>query len=1010
MDEIAASSQTARDESLVVAFKQLMIEHMDLLPGLRDLSLAASCLFGVQPGSVLLEKEYVTELMLRYMARAGTSSQHIHGAVGTEWCIVNKLWYDSWRVFVGHSHSDNASSSRSFSAKGSGKIFPNGSSSPAVLSAANISTLRPSPLRRPPPKPIAIDNWSILRKSGARGQLLQGVSEGHDFCVVAPTVYSALYAWYGGGPKIVRKVIANRGVTQIEFFPLSLKIVTCDANGRTNSLNVQESLFSKAMTVAEMISELCASKPQVTADQVRLWNYARDSWREQSVLSPELTLLECNIQDGQSILMEISLPNGTWPRSHLHATLEAQEKKLTESTSNTDDSTHDLKTVDSAGNASQQLTTLNKKHTQAIAMQTRKSRIGRGVVGLDNLGNTCYLNSSLQALLHIDHLVDYFLSQSYLRDINVKNIHGFKGKLAQSFGRLVGDLYSAENKSAISPRQLFQTIAHLREQFAGNEQHDAHELLAFLLDGLSEDLNLVHNKPYIEQPDSEGRDESELADIWWRNHLLRDHSIVQSLFTGQFQSIMSCPCGYTSARYEPFTCLTVPIPESTQRVLTVLVVPLDISKVTRVAVNVKKNGCLEDVLLKVKELTFESFILGENSMFLAGELVHNRMTKFNSFDRDLSVFSENEVVALYQVDKMPGFYGDHAPGEEVVSPSVDPDGDSDDEEDSLTPNNNKSIKTNNISSNNLTCDARAAIRSAPRYKESHWIRVAFTQCSARLIEGNLLGSAGFDAFIPEVIGVTLLEVLPADIIASDLYAMIAARVSPFMKATVSSLLTRSGTATPPASPARPTPCTIHTMPSDEVFGSEVIPQHGFTLRCITKSNACSRCHWLERCQGCVVPNNKDVTLKLSDGECLAIDWHFVVLELVDTNAVVGIEEHSSVMTENESSSEHKIPLSRCLDKFTEKEPLDDVVCPKCRNADGSVMSKSLTIWRQPPVLIVQIKRFQFDRTARRKLNNRIDFPLEGLNVSGHMCKARTAAKEMTNRKNTTVELIPDDVN
>lgn len=35
--------------------------------------------------------------------------------------------------------------------------------------------------------------------------------------------------------------------------------------------------------------------------------------------------------------------------------------------------------------------------------------------------------------------------------------------------------------------------------FAGYQQHDCHELVTFLLDGLHEDLNRVVKKPYIEQ-------------------------------------------------------------------------------------------------------------------------------------------------------------------------------------------------------------------------------------------------------------------------------------------------------------------------------------------------------------------------------------------------------------------------------------------------------------------------------------------------------------------------------
>ena len=40
---------------------------LDALPGLRDLSLTACCLFGVYPASPLLEKEYITELTVRYI-------------------------------------------------------------------------------------------------------------------------------------------------------------------------------------------------------------------------------------------------------------------------------------------------------------------------------------------------------------------------------------------------------------------------------------------------------------------------------------------------------------------------------------------------------------------------------------------------------------------------------------------------------------------------------------------------------------------------------------------------------------------------------------------------------------------------------------------------------------------------------------------------------------------------------------------------------------------------------
>jgi ubiquitin C-terminal hydrolase len=52
------------------------------------------------------------------------------------------------------------------------------------------------------------------------------------------------------------------------------------------------------------------------------------------------------------------------------------------------------------------------------------------------------------------------------------------------------------------------------------------ELLAFLLDGLHEDLNRVKNKPYVEAKDGDGRPDAEVADEYWRNHVARNDSII----------------------------------------------------------------------------------------------------------------------------------------------------------------------------------------------------------------------------------------------------------------------------------------------------------------------------------------------------------------------------------------------------------------------------------------------------------------------------------------------------
>jgi ubiquitin C-terminal hydrolase len=70
-------------------------------------------------------------------------------------------------------------------------------------------------------------------------------------------------------------------------------------------------------------------------------------------------------------------------------------------------------------------------------------------------------------------------------------------------------------------------VARLQDRFEGNEQHDAQDALQTLLAVLNEDLNRVRIKPYIEQPDSEGRPDVVVAEEWWLAHLKREQ--VQSV-------------------------------------------------------------------------------------------------------------------------------------------------------------------------------------------------------------------------------------------------------------------------------------------------------------------------------------------------------------------------------------------------------------------------------------------------------------------------------------------------
>lgn len=63
---------------------------------------------------------------------------------------------------------------------------------------------------------------------------------------------------------------------------------------------------------------------------------------------------------------------------------------------------------------------------EQVSGHNKAGVIGDGMVGLGNLGNTCYINSSVQCLSHTPLLTEYFLSSAYVNDVNVDNKLGLQ--------------------------------------------------------------------------------------------------------------------------------------------------------------------------------------------------------------------------------------------------------------------------------------------------------------------------------------------------------------------------------------------------------------------------------------------------------------------------------------------------------------------------------------------------------------------------------------------------------
>jgi ubiquitin C-terminal hydrolase len=140
------------------------------------------------------------------------------------------------------------------------------------------------------------------------------------------------------------------------------------------------------------------------------------------------------------------------------------------------------------------------------------------------------MNSALQCLSNTEPLTQYFLSEKYKTDINKKNPLGTGGQMAEEYAKLLKRMWSGKY-SSVAPSEFKWIVGRFAPQFSGYNQHDSQELLAFLLDGLHEDLNRVTVKPYVEKKEHDGRYSLSHSFHSLTLLLTRSHSLKKYMYT-----------------------------------------------------------------------------------------------------------------------------------------------------------------------------------------------------------------------------------------------------------------------------------------------------------------------------------------------------------------------------------------------------------------------------------------------------------------------------------------------
>uniref|UniRef100_A0A8C4YRY7 Ubiquitin carboxyl-terminal hydrolase n=1 Tax=Gopherus evgoodei TaxID=1825980 RepID=A0A8C4YRY7_9SAUR len=399
-------------------------------------------------------------------------------------------------------------------------------------------------------------------------RLKERLVESEEYVLVPEDVWNKLVSWYGlehDQPPIERKVVELPSTQKVEVYPVELYL--CQHNDLDSPVTAQ---FSRVNTIDSVLQEARRQFEVPPEDETRLWVKNSDGSCER-LRNIHMTVLDACLSMGQVVIMETRNKDGTWPSSRPH-------------------------TVAS-------LSCL----CSAVRNSVEDEELYRGqpgVCGLTNLGNTCFMNSAFQCLSNVPPLTEYFLNNHYLGELNFSNPLGMKGEIAEAYADLVKQAWSGHHR-AIVPRMFKTKVGHFASQFLGYQQHDAQELLSFLLDGLHEDLNRVKRKEYVELRDAAGRPDEEVAEEAWRNHKRRNDSIIVDIFHGLFKSTLVCPaCGKVSVTFDPFCYLSVPLPVSQERAMELFFVYMDPSrKPQQHRVVVPKAGKVLDLCLALAKHT-----------------------------------------------------------------------------------------------------------------------------------------------------------------------------------------------------------------------------------------------------------------------------------------------------------------------------------------------------------------------------------------------------------------------
>ncbi|KYQ96883.1 peptidase C19 family protein [Tieghemostelium lacteum] len=915
--------------------------------------------------------------------------------------IISAHWLKSWKSYVKYEDSSPVLQSKQNGSPQQQQQHENGNGN------GNVNPLSKS-IQFDTPKPESINNRDIVDGKDADGEVIirSSCSELEDYEIIPNAVWKLLDSWYpGGGPVIERKVIelGLKNEKYVEVKPILFHIrfhqsFLTEVNAKT-ATGITESSTTQPPQQSQQ-------QPPLTPNSTMLYQRSRKStlqdfkeyfskkypnidvnkimiYSESNPLKPKLlkkyylTLEDLKLELDPKLRLHYQYE--LTPHSKLgklgkkftglfSSSSSSKKDKHSSSNSSTSGGSHGISANSSTNQHSQNGTpdNLTGSWENTDTTPNKEVVLHKGACGLTNLGNTCFMNSSIQCLAHTTPLAEYFLSNRYIGDINKVNPLGMKGQIAEIYGKLMKDMWGGS--SCVVPKNLKWIIGKYAPQFSGLSQQDSQELLSFLLDGLHEDLNKVLKKPYQEdKPEpKEQREDSVVALEQWENHLKRNQSVIVSLFQGQYKSTLVCAkCSKISITFDPFMFVPLPIPVPTDIIFDVLL--FRCKPIEAIQPDPKGIHCINQAMapvrycLKLSKIdTVETLRVQlskmtgiESACIALAETFRNRIQSFLNDQKYLAHVRDRDLIIAYELpiagEDVSRIHVMHRYKSDLL----------------LLP------YVLILKYSETTCKD---IYRMVWERVGHRVKKGWKSVLQQKLQAN--SSSNNTPTTTTTTGTTTNGVDQSP--------------QTFKKNNSNNTLEEHNSSGE-TNISSPTEFSQIDEDDNSSIDDSFENLYPFVLKTTNGyGNNCDRCE--SGCTGCVVEpddrllNSVYKTSKFWREGCnnIVIDWRPEVnkfCEFSDEPSNPFTVQDKSTALKGESRSE--ITLNDCFSIFTKSEKLgsnDTWYCPQCKtHIEGS--TKKLELWSAPKILVINLKRFSYHTHRHEKIGVYVDFPIDQLDLS-----------------------------